>query len=402
MLVSLFGFAFLAIGGWELWSAYTFASHATIRPGTFKGYHTVFHETTITDSDGHSRPSRTEEALPMFSYTDADGRIHAITGAKDHPFRHLEYGQSVEVLVPRDPSLQPRLGDSLSLYGKESLSCLVGVAMVLLSLAGVRGVSVVMGPAGILRRVGDARLPIGGMALMLGGFLLLAASVMVLAYFYSLERNDPALLGAIEAGDEQKALFLATECRGVDAKNASGETAMVAALKAGQAYVADAILDCFWISAGAVSKQGDSTVRLAAELEAPRLVRRLVKKGGPAMDVPPALVHDWINAGDAAAIQILVENGFDLRQTYRQRSFGDLALIAGQPAIARLIHDHGARFTAPPAFIALALDDAAALKAALGASGEENPRFNGWTLDQFATKINRNALLAAAQSTAAP
>jgi len=224
---------FLGIGIWKAWSAYNFSRIAEKREGTFKGYHTVYHEETHTDSDGHTSTARSEESLPMFSYADAKGRTHDVTETEGHFFKHLKFGQKVVVLVAEQETVPPRLGDCFSLYDSGIQNSLVGVVIILLMYYGIKGLVALLGPEGILHRLGQSRLPMGDMVFMVGGFVVLASVTMFLAYRYTIKRQDPSMLRALSTQNYREALLLASDGRGIDATTPAGETALMAALKAG-------------------------------------------------------------------------------------------------------------------------------------------------------------------------
>jgi hypothetical protein len=77
--------------------------------------------------------------------------------------------------------------------------------------------------------------------------------------------------------------------------------------------------------------------------------------------------------------------------------FGDLALINGRIDIVKMIHAAGGQFSAPEAFVVLALNDKEALAAALRKKGGRDERLQNFTLEQYAEKIGRKAVLAESQ-----
>lgn len=393
VLIALFGAIFMGIGVWKAWSAYRLAKTAEKCPGTFKGYHTVYHAETMEDSDGFRHTARSSEALPMFTYTDAQGRLQNVTGDESHFFKHLKFGQKVVVLVPPGASGSPRLGDLISLYGNGFLNAMVAVGLFFLSNYGVKGATILLGPEGALHRIGQARLPVGDLGLMIGGFVVLAGAFMVLGYRYTVKRQDPALIHALAAGDYHEALALAAQGRGIDAKTPAGETTVIAALKSGQPQVASAILRCLWVNGNVYTAQHISAAQLAAQQKNPQTLSLLFQKGASAYDIRPSVIHDLIVLGETATLRLILENGYDLHQTYNRQTFGDLALMQGKTDIVRLIHNRQGAFRAPAAFTALALGDPDALAAALAKPGALNKQFRNLTLEQYAEKIGRAEML---------
>jgi len=188
----------------------------------------------------------------------------------------------------------------------------------------------------------------------------------------------------------------------VEAKTAEGETALILALKDNQPDVARAILNCRFVNANVYTADTRSSAQLAAANGDLQMLLLLLHKGSPAFDLDPGLIHALIVKGDAASLKLIFDYGFNLHQEYHQMSFGDYAVIEGQAEIVRLIQSHNGLFHAPAAFIALALNDPAVLQATLKGSTAAASRFCGYSLEQFAQKIGRQALLAAMRGNKQP
>lgn len=402
---SLFGVGFLGLGAWKLWSSYTFSRDADKQDGTFKGYHTVYHDdaledpTSLTDYTGLKHTPRSEEYLPMFTYTDNQGQTHDVTEPKSHFFKHLQYGQKVTVLVPSHSSQPPRLGDLFSLYGDGILLCLLGLGIFMLTYYGIKGSEVLMGPEGIFQRIGQSRFPIGGLFMMILGFLLIAGGMMFLGYRVALKRQNPSLITALQNKQYQRAFRLAGDGWGIDAETPDGEDPLILALKAGQPHVARAILANLFVNGNVRSSEGILAVQMAAHLREPFLLNMLLKKGSMVSEISPSVVHDLIVAGDTKTVQVIVENGYYLNQKYNQLTFGDLALIHGRLDIVRMIYEHKGLFHAPPSFVALAINDTQALTTALRHPGAKAEHFHEFSLKQYAEKIGRMEMIEGIQGT---
>lgn len=393
ILVSLFGVVFLGIGAWRTWSAYSFAKTALKLEGTFKGYYTVSHEERVEDMDGYRRTAKVSESLPMYVYTDAKGRTRDVTGSESHFFKHLKYGQKVVVLVSPEDSGTSRLGDLISLYGNGFLNGLVGIGIFLLGYYGIKASKVLLGTEGALRRLGQSRLPIGDMVIIIGGFLLLAGVLMFLGYRFAVKRQDPALLKALEAGDHTLALALATDGRGIDVKSAAGETSVIVALKAGQPQVARAILNHLWVNGNVYCADRIPAAQLAAQLKDAQTLKLLITKNASTVDIDPEVVRELVAAGENATVKLIIENGYDLHRIFDNLTLGDLALLHGSTDLVRLIHDRQGAFRAPEPFVALALGDAQALAAALDKPGARKRRFRNFTLEQYAQKVGQSEMI---------
>lgn len=399
ILFSLFGVGFLGIGVWKVWTSYAFSRQAERQEGTFKGYYTVYQDDaleahTLQDYTALKSTPRTEESLPMFTYKDKQGRPHDVTEPEGHFFKHLQFGQKVTVLIPSDPSQTPRLGDLFSLYGSGILLCLVAVGLFMLTRYGIKGAEVLMGPGGVLQVIGQSRLPVGGLVIMVFGFLVIAGGMMVLGYRLTLKRQDPSLITALEEKQYQKAFLLASDSRGIDAQTPDGDSPLILALKAGQPLVARAILRGLFVSGNVRSAEGIPAVQLAATLRDPVLLNLLLKKGAMVSEIPPSVVHDLIVAGDDETVRVIVMNGYYLDQKFDQLTFGDLALMEGRLKIVQMIYERQGLFQAPRSFIALALNDTHALAAALSHPGALQERFHRFSLEQYAEIIGRKEMVA--------
>lgn len=133
-LFVLLGIGLMLISLAKIWDAYHDYRHAQQVPGIFKGYHSEEHVERFRNSNGRSYYSKVSEYFPMFVYQDADGVSHGITADESHFFRYLDYGDSVDVLLPANSQDTPRLGDFFSLYGTSMLLMLVAGIFILLPL----------------------------------------------------------------------------------------------------------------------------------------------------------------------------------------------------------------------------------------------------------------------------
>ena len=131
-------------------------------------------------------------------------------------------------------------------------------------------------------------------------------------------------------------------------------------------------------------------------------IRATEKKGAPTFGLEPSLIHDLIVKGDVALLKLIINDGYDLHQRYNQLFLGDYAVLEGRDQIVRLIKEcHGA-FQAPATFVALAMNDPEALKAALKRRNAAKFSFYGYSLEQFAQKINRQDLFTMVQNDGGP
>lgn len=413
--ISLFGIFFLGFGAWKAWTAYTFVQHSEKVEGSFKGYYTA-------------------ESLPMYTYTDAQGRVHDETGREGHLFEHLSYGDKVKVLVAADGSGETRLGDIDSLYGNSILNFVIGLCFLFFINYGINVLDRYLGqpqpadtPSAYLEQLqqadeaysypkqpakpadevtsffnsflqeikgfGQERLPISDMVVYFAGFLLIGGVMIAFTIHITMKRQDPALIKALEQRNYEAALALATERRGVEGQTAEGETALIMALKANKPEVARAILNCRFVNANVYTTDTKSSVQLAAANGDVQTLTLLLQKGASAFDIDPDLIHALIVKGDAATLELVFKNGFNLHQEYKGFSFGDYAVIEGQSRIVWLIQKHNGLFQAPEPFVALALNDAVALRTAQKRKNADKLRFCGYSLEQFAQKINRQTLL---------
>jgi len=151
---------------------------------------------------------------------------------------------------------------------------------------------------------------------------------------------------------------------------------------------------CLWINGNVYTADGISAGQLSASLSDPETLALLIRRGTLTYDIHPSVIHDLIVGGETETVRLVIENGYDLRQTCNQLTLGDLALIHGKVEIVQLIHACGGLFHAPTAFIALALNDRETLAAALQKMAALNQRFQDFTLEQYAEKIGRSAMIA--------
>lgn len=119
----------------------------------------------------------------------------------------------------------------------------------------------------------------------------------------------------------------------------------------------------------------------------------LIEKGAEIRDIKPEAVFHMIQKGDAAMLGFIVGKGFDLNQSHASLSYGDQAVLLGRAGVVWLIQKYNGPFKAPSAFVALAANDADALRDALEVSAGSDPKFRGLTLERFAKKIGRTDLL---------
>ena len=402
IMVALIGVVFFAVGLYQIWSTYNFAKTAEVRPGTFSGYQVVQRDSFPKDSSDSRR--KTTETLPMFMYTDEKGQNRLETGRKAHLFQRFKHGDKVKVLVSRDGAGPPRLGDPFSLYGGGTGLCLIGITLIILIFFGIGKVDHFLrtpaenmyetqtGIHSYLRQISRSRLPVGDMVIIVGGFLLLAGGMIGFGSYIVIKRQDPALITAIQKNDIQRARILAAEGRGIDGRNSDKETALIVALKANQPHVARAILSC-WVNANTAASDGTSAAQLAAANGDHRTLAMLLKKGAQTFSIKQYVVHDLIAKGDTATLSVIFDNNFDLDRKYMRLSFGDHAVIQGKADVVRLIQTKNGLFKAPPAFIALVLNDPDALNAALQTPGAFNEIFHKLTLRKFAQKIGREKML---------
>jgi hypothetical protein len=406
IFTSLLALVVFCMGGWKVWSANDFAQTAIVKQGIFRGYHLQLRQSLTRDTSGLKNYRMVEEYLPMFAY-EAEGRRFEMTGTDSHFFRHLRgrVNESVKVLVsPDDPGVA-RLGDAFSLYGNGALMALSSLIFVILPWYGARcidrwrdaasiaGVEKQTTAGSMIARIGNQTVPVNDVVIVLGGFLLVAGGVLGYAYYFFNKRNDVSLIQTIQAGEYVHARLLASQGRGVDAKNQKGESALILALNANQPDVARAILNNRWVNTHVRDDDGISAIQLATVNGDRQTLALLIEKGAEIRDIKPKAAFHLIRKGDAATLEFIAGKGFDLNQSYAPMSYGDEAVLLGQADVVRLIQKHEGSFKAPSAFVALAANDADALRRVLEVSAGASPKFRGLTLERFAEKIGRTDLL---------
>lgn len=120
----------------------------------------------------------------------------------------------------------------------------------------------------------------------------------------------------------------------------------------------------------------------------------MLQKGVEAFfDIKHSVVYNLIDKNDIATLKVIFDNGYNLDWKYGPLPLGDHAVMLGNAEVVRLIQAHNGVFKAPPAFIALALNDSEALNKVLQNPGATEVVFQNLTLKQFAEKIDRLELL---------
>jgi len=399
IMVALTGLVFIGVGAWKMEAAHQFAKTAQKVQGTFAGYHEVLQDPTVMHNDSLKRKVRS--TYPMFTYTDAQGRTHHITGNDVVVFQRLKSGDRVRILVsPHDPE-NARLGSVYYLYGGGGFLVIAGLIVILLFLHGLKALAHCIGPSaaaaqtsfmGGLQRFCQSTLPVGDFVIIAGGFVLVAGAMIGLGTHFFLKRQDPALIRAMEAGRFDEARLLAIEGRGIEGKNAANEPALIAALKANRPKVARAILR-HWNTTNVVTSKGESGLSLAAANGDHITLAMMIKKGAETFGLNPSIVHDLIAKGDTETLDVIFSSTFALDAEYMRLTYGDHAVMHAKPDVVRLIQKHNGPFTAPPSFVALVLEDMDGLASALKKPDACRKNFDGTTLMQFAETIGKKALI---------
>ena len=358
-MTSLIGVIFFGIGLWNLWSAHAFAETAAIQQGTFSGYQTIWHKTTVRSGSASSQ-GRSKETVPMFYYTDRRGKYRLVAGNEGHLFHRFKNGDLVKVLVSPDDAVPPRLGDFISLYGNGLGFCFSGSLIILFFFLIIKIADRFMGPlpetspASVsslrvaLSEFGQGRFPVGDLFFFLGGFVVIAGCSIGLIMYFALKWNDASLIDAIQKGAFDRAKTLATENRGILSMDRKGEKALIVALKADQPEIARQILQHVFVRGDVYTADGTSAVQLAASNGDTSTLSLLLKKGGSVLDIKDQAVCDLVKTGDAALFKILLESGLDPKRMYGSFHLGDLAVINGREDIISLIKDYNGIFKAPP------------------------------------------------------
>lgn len=397
--VSLMAFVFVGVGAWKVWSAYHFAKTALKVQGTFVGYHEVLSDSNMRD--GYGFRTKVSSTYPMFTYTDAAGHQHHATGTDLVVFHWLESGDTVDVLVSPDDPGNARLGSMYYLYGAGGYGCLGGLMVVVLLFYGFKAFSLYFGPSaeisesimiGSLQGFMQSKLPIGDLAIIGGGFVLLAGLMIGFGTYFILKRQDPALIQAMEAGRFEEARLLASQGKGIDGKNEDGEPALIVALKANKPQVARAILG-HWTSTNVVTAKGVSGLSLAAANGDHRTLALMLKKGAETFGLDPSIVHRLVVQGDTETLKVIFSSSFSLDTEYNRLTMGDHAVMHAKADVVRLIQHHHGPFKAPPAFIALVLDDLDMLAATLKEPHNCRKTFQRLTVVDFAKKIGKQEMM---------
>jgi len=397
--MALMGVVLVGAGAWKMWSAYSFAGTARKVQGTFTGYHDVWGDSDVEDAHGFK--TKAKETYPTFSFVDEQGRTHHITGTDAIVFQRLESGDAVDILVSHDDPDNARLASPYYLYGGGGLLSLGGFSAVLLLFYGLRALAHFGGPSAEVRETGflaalqsflQMKLPVGNLVIVGGGFVLVAGAVIGFGAYFIVQRQDPALIQAMEAGEFDAARILALRGKGIEGKNAAGEPALIVALKENRPEVARAILS-HWTSTNVVTANGTSAVELAAAHGDPHTLAALLKKGAETFGLNPSIVHGLVVKGDTETLRVVFSSSFSLDTEYLGLSYGDHAVVLGKADVVRLIQEYNGPFKAPSAFIALALDDEDALKAALQRPNACRTTFQKLSLPQFAKKIDKTDML---------
>lgn len=402
LIVILIGLINMGFGVWKIWSVSDFSRNAIVTQGIFRGYHLHVFKSSTRDNSGMRNYEKVEEYLPMFSYVYSGIRYEK-TGQDGHFFKHLrnKVNEPVKVLVAKDNPKTARLGDFLSLYCNGVLLSLGSLILMVISWYGIKYINswrdkafTAATEAGkMIQYVGESQIPIGSIVIILGGFFLIAGSVMTYAYFSATKRNSDYLIQAIESGEYENALILALQGRGIDAKNSKNETALITALKANQPEIACAIINHWWVSRNCSDNEGNLAVQIAALNGDRKTLALLFEKEVPVNHVGPREIYYLIRKGDAATIKFLADHGFNIKEDHSNMTYGDHAVLEGRADVVKLIKSLGGTINAPPAFIALAADDPDALNKALKLSNSSSRKFRGLTLEKFAKKIGKQSFL---------
>ncbi|MGD9006418.1 MAG: ankyrin repeat domain-containing protein [Desulfobacteraceae bacterium] len=402
IIVILIGLTNTGFGLWKMWSAYDFSRNAIVKQGVFRGYHEHRFKSSTLDTSGTKSYRTVVEYLPMFSYVNS-GIRYEITGQDGHFFKHLKHkvNNPVKVLVSPDDPKRARLGDFLSLYCNGMLLGMGSLIFIILPWYGIKYINSWRDTAleaattagRISQHIGQSHIPISSIVIILGGFFLIAGSMAAYVYYSSTKRNNDFLIQAIESGDYENALILALQGRGIDGKNSKNETALITALKANQPDVACAIIDHLWVSRNCSDAQGNLAIQIAAFNGDQKTLSLLLEKGEPIYHIRPKEIYHLIRKGDAATIKFVVNHGFNIKEDHSNLTYGDLAVLEGQADVVKLIKSLGGTIKAPPAFVAMALDDPVALRKALEFPNASSQKFRGLTLEKFAKKIGKMKLL---------
>lgn len=326
LLGFLLGMGVVGVGVWLGVDAAADAWEGTEVPGTFKGYHRVVTQKVDRRSDGHQRLVDVESFYPMFTYTHPDGTQREHTGSQNQLIRHLDAGEAVSVVLPRDGG-EPRLNDVLSLYTQPVIMVLIGLLFAIFWATVAKVASRILGPAPVsghgdaapasplyahAREWGQREVRLGGLGIVLGGFLLLAAGGAGAVLYLLSVRQDPALVEAIAAGDAARALALAQAGRGVEARAPNGEAALILALEAKLPQVAAAIVRQ-GADAKVASRRGVKATHLAAAQGAHEALRLMLGAGGRVYDVDLAIAEDLLRRGDTDTLSLIIADGLDAR-----------------------------------------------------------------------------------------
>ena len=402
MVVIFIGLINMGCGLWKIWSAYDFSRTAIATQGVFRGYHLHVFKSSTRDTSGIRLYRKVEEYLPMFSYVNSGIRYEK-TGRDGHFFKHLrnKVDKPVKILISPVNPKTARLGDLFSLYCNGLLLTLGSLIFVIIPWYGIKYINswrdtalAAATEAGrISQHIGQSHIPISSVIIILCGFFLVAGSMAAYVYISATKRNSDFLIHAIESGEYENALVLALQGRGIDGKNSKNETALIAALKANQPDVACGILDHLWVSRNCADAEGNLAIQIAAFNGDQKTLALLLEKEESINNIRPKEIYHLIRKGDASTIKFLADHGFDIKNDHSNISYGDHAVFEGQADVVKLMKRLGGTINAPPAFVALAVDDPDALSKALKLPNTSSQKFRGLTLKKFAKKIGRIELL---------
>jgi len=397
---ALFGLAFLAFGLWRTWTAFQFERESTIRPGVFTNYQTILRE----ERRGAGLPGTQtgSELRAVFEVELEDGSMREITGSEIEVVRNLDAGDEIEVLVHPDPQRTPRIRAFISLYGSALSLVVVGAIFFALPVYGMHaaqrwsqssGGAYEAGASGLADsyRAGSGDVSSG--LTMLGGSLLFAAAVLGAYWFLARSGSLDELARALRSLDSAPAADERPPERAVarEQSRAGGKVVSLAERRASaQPRVRPAAVAVppprpKHRSAAHAARAGDHEALL-----------EYIRAGEDIADINPANLVGPISRGQVDALRVLFERGYP-HHWYAGRTLGDHALQHRQPAVMRLVQEFDGPFAAPSEFVALALGDEAALRAAL-AEAQPGTLFNGRNLEWWAREYGHERLLQEARS----
>ncbi|MGD8377601.1 MAG: ankyrin repeat domain-containing protein, partial [Acidobacteriota bacterium] len=372
----LAGLAIFTAGTWRMASSVRFSRESTVLRGTFLAYV----ENRVGGASDEKRFFR--NSYPRFEFEMADGTRREVVGAENHLFRVFRGGDRVEVLV--HPDGRERIRAFVPLYAHAVNLLLLGGLLFVMALGGLRSVqswdrAVSGGDPAVQVPGPEARAPSGwsigpvafGILLLVAGGTVGVNLVLSRSRVAPPERTSPEGLDRAGGGPDPERLDRSN--RGPEPATAEPDVDL--------SGPADGAEPPAPPSLHAAAREGDVEA-LASLLDAGRSVE----------DLEPAMVMHLVRRDDTGAIRVLLEHGLDPAGEYGGRTIGDHAVAAGSAEVVKLIQDHGGRFDAPPAFVALAAGDREALTAALP-QADPSAQFTGSTLPWFARHIGREDLL---------